>query len=154
MIVSESIRKMAEDKLEGTDLFLVDVSVKPGNRIFVYLDGDHGVTIDDCAELSRHLNTLLEEEANHELVVSSSGADQPIRLYRQYRKNIGRSLTVKLKDNQTVSGILEQVTDSMIVLRPDKQKKKKGNTQQETPETLEIPFENIETAKVNITFNK
>ena len=147
------IEKLAQQKLEGTELFLVEVVVKPGNRIHVFLDGDRDVTIDDCVALSRHLNASLPETENVELMVSSCGTDQPLKLPRQYNKNLGRGITVRVAGEKPLSGILEEIGNEGVVLRPPKpKKKKKGET--ELPDTVYVPFEKIETAKVNISFNK
>jgi ribosome maturation factor RimP len=97
------IKELVDRHLSGTDRFLVDVLIKPGNRIYVFIDGDHGVTIDDCVKISRMLEAELDREReDFELNVSSSGADQPLRMPRQYPKNIGRSLHIKLAEPQEI----------------------------------------------------
>jgi ribosome maturation factor RimP len=124
------------------------VLVKPGNRIYVFIDGDHGVTIDDCVELSRFIESKFDREnEDFELNVSSAGADQPIRLPRQYLKNIGRSLLVKLSDEKSVSGKLEAVNEKGIVLTTSGDKKKKLPAK-----TLNIPYESMVESKVIISF--
>lgn len=153
MIDSNHIRNLAEQKLEGSELFLADIHVRPGNRIMVFLDGDRGVTIDDCASLSRHLNASLGEETDFELVVSSFGADQPIKLPRQYNKNVGRSLTVRFGDEQTLVGKLLEVSAEGITLAPESKGKKK-KTGPEWPERVMIPFDQISLSKVNLSFNQ
>jgi ribosome maturation factor RimP len=153
MLDNSNIIKLVEEKLEGSDLFLSEVLIKPGNRVFVFLDGDRDVTIDDCKEISRHLNALLSEEEDLELMVSSCGADQPLKIPRQYNKHLGRSLKFQLTDGKTISGILDTLKDDGVFIRPVKAKKKKKG-QEELPDTLFLPFEKIETAKVNISFNK
>ena len=89
------ITRFINEHLAGTDMFLVEVFIKPVNRIYIFIDGDHGVKISDCVALSRHIESKYDRETvDYELNVSSSGADQPIKLPRQYIKNIGRSLCV------------------------------------------------------------
>ncbi len=147
MTVSE-ITHIVSEHLAGSDNFLVDVLVKPGNRIFVFIDGDHGVTISDCAELSRYIESKLDRDAeDFEPMVSSAGADQPIKLHRQYLKNIGRSLHVKLMDEKTVSGKLEAVDDEGITLVTEGDKKKRT-----VPETLKLTYNTIVESKVIISF--
>lgn len=142
------IVSLVQQHLEGSDKFLVDVLIRPGNRIFIFIDGDHGVMISDCVELSRFVESQLDRESeDFELNVSSAGADQPIKLPRQYRKNIGRSLQVKLSEENSVSGKLEAVTDEGIVLTTAGDKKKKL-----PPETLNIPYESMVESKVIISF--
>ena len=145
---ANSIANLVNQHLANTDKFLVDVLVKPGNRIFVFIDGDHGVMISDCVEVSRFVESHLDRESeDFELNVSSAGADQPIKLPRQYVKNIGRSLQVKLSEEISVSGKLEEVNEKGIVLTTAGDKKKKLPA-----ETLNIPFENMIESKVIISF--
>jgi ribosome maturation factor RimP len=142
------IANLAQENLQGTDKFVVDVLVKTGNRIYVFIDGDHGVTIADCVGLSRFIESHLDREnEDFELNVSSSGADQPIRLPRQYPKNIGRSLHLKLADDQEVTGKLTAVDPAGITLDIPADKKKKIQAH-----TLSIGFDSIREAKVIISF--
>jgi len=144
----EDLRQLVENHFAGTDKFLVDILVKPGNRIYVFIDGDHGVMIADCVEVSRLLESSLDRETeDFELNVSSAGADQPMKLPRQYTKNIGRSLQVKLSEDKTVTGKLEAVTENGIVLLTPGDKKKKL-----PPETLNLEFRDILESKVIISF--
>jgi ribosome maturation factor RimP len=148
MIIHSDIVKLCTEHLAGTEKFLVDVLVKPGNRIYVFIDGDHGVTIDDCIGLSRHIESSFDRETeDFELMVSSAGADQPIKFPRQYLKNVGRLLQVKLSEEKTVSGKLEAVNEQGIVLTTSGDKKKKL-----PPETLNIPYESMVESKVIISF--
>jgi ribosome maturation factor RimP len=147
MIVSE-ITKLVNEHLAGTDKFLVEIFIKPINRIFVFIDGDHGVTITNCIELSRFIESQFDrEKQDFELNVSSSGADQPIRLPRQYVKNIGRSLQVRLSEEVVITGKLEAVDEKGITLLAPGDKKKKT-----APETLNLAFEEIKESKVVISF--
>jgi ribosome maturation factor RimP len=147
MVVSE-IEKLANEHLAGTDKFLVEVLIKPGNRIYVFIDGDHGVTISDCVAMSRHIESSLDRETeDFELNVSSAGADYPISQPRQYLKNIGRSLNVSLKDERVIAGKLETVDETGITLTTKGDKKKKL-----PPETLAIPYTDIKESIVIISF--
>jgi ribosome maturation factor RimP len=148
LIADSHIAQLCTEHLAGSDKFLVELIVKPGNRIFVFIDGDQGVTIDDCVGLSRHIEKSLDRETeDFELNVSSAGADHPIKFRRQYMKNVGRSMQVKLSEEKTVSGKLEAVNENGIVLATTGDKKKKI-----LPEMLNIPFENIVESKVIISF--
>jgi ribosome maturation factor RimP len=147
MTVSE-ITRLVNEHLEGTDKFLVEVFIKTINRVYIFIDGDQGVTISDCVELSRFVESQYDREVtDFELNVSSSGADQPIRLPRQYLKNIGRSLQVKLSEEEIITGKLEAVDEKGIALFIEGDKKKKT-----APQTLTIAFENILESKVIISF--
>src|SRR5690349_691907 len=123
MDLGVEIRRLAESKLANESLFIVDVviSARQGPRkVLIFLDGDHGVSIDDCADLSREVAQELDEngwiEDNYTLEVSTAGIDHPLKSVRQYKKNKGRRVKVKLKDNTLEEGQLAEVTDERIVL--------------------------------------
>ena len=117
-MVEDKIKAYLEPKLEAEDCFLVDLKHLPGNKLMVYLDKDSGITISKCVEFSRYLRHYLEEEAllgdNYSLEVSSPGADQPLKLHRQYVKNIGKELNVLLNNGITKTGKLVAVGDNDI----------------------------------------
>jgi ribosome maturation factor RimP len=150
-----NIRQLAESLLSNDSLFIVDVSAvmkrKPG-KILVVLDGDAGVSIEDCADLSRKLSesldTLPEMDENYLLEVTTPGLDQPLKLHRQFKKNIGRVLKIKLKEeNKPAEGMLTMVTDNTITLS---QKSGKGKKAEE--KDITIPFETIDKAFVTVSF--
>ncbi len=137
---------------EYSDLFLVDVEIRPTNNIKVFIDGDTGFSIDACTRINRKLYKAIEEaavypEGNFSLEVSSPGITEPLKLYRQYNKNIGREVEVIFKDDSIKVGILTAVAESDIVLEYMEGKGKKTVVQ-----TLVIPFDNIKTTTVQIKF--
>jgi len=145
---SNDITKLVNDHLTDTGKFLVELLIKPTNRVYIFLDGDQGVTVSDCIELSRYVESQLDRESeDFELNVSSAGADQPIRMPRQYLKNIGRFLNVKLSEEITLTGKLESVDEKGIILLTKGDKKKK-----KAPETIELAFDQIIESKVIISF--
>jgi ribosome maturation factor RimP len=132
--------------LEGTDKYLVNLKITPDNRIFVDIDGDNGVNIDDCIALSRAIESNLNrDEEDFELNVSSAGADQPLKLQRQYVKNVGRELEVVTFDGERTEGTLENASDEGIVIRTAGSKK-------QAPETLRYAYKDIKSARVAIKF--
>lgn len=144
---------MAESKLANESQFIVDVviSSRQGPRkVLILLDGDHGVSIDDCAGLSREMAKALDENDwiadNYTLEVSTAGIDQPLKLLRQYKKNIGRKVRVKLKE-ATVEGMLTEADAEKIVLAEEVGTGKKKETK-----NREIPFTEIEKTLVMISF--
>jgi ribosome maturation factor RimP len=146
MIEKIKILELVNNALEGSDKFLVNLKITPDNRIYVDIDGDNGVTIDDCIELSRAIESQLDrDEEDFALDVSSPGADQPLKLTRQYRKNVGRDLEVVTIDGERAEGTLEDASDEGIVLRTPGTKKK-------APETLRFAYRDIKSAKVAIRF--
>jgi ribosome maturation factor RimP len=150
---SEKIEEFVNDYLSGSkDLFLVDVKIAPGNKVTVLLDGDKGVTIDDCTVLNKALYKFIEEKevfgaANFSLEVSSFGVEKPLKLLRQYKKNIGRNVEVVLNDGTKNEGTLIEVSEDDIKLE---QKTGKGNKM--TKQTTTILFNQIKHTTVLITF--
>lgn len=132
--------------------FLVEVKVKPTNNIKVFLDADGGISIAKCVTYNRALYKQIEEQGmfpdgDFSLEVSSPGLEEPLKLKRQYQKNIGRSVEVTLNDGSKTEGKLLSLTDESIVLEETKGKNKK----KEITEHI-ILFNNIKTTKIQIQF--
>lgn len=104
--------------LEGrSDLFLIDLKVSAGNDITVILDGDQGVSIQDCLDASRSIeNNLDREEEDFSLQVMSSGVSEPLALPRQYRKNNGRTLEITLNSDEKLEGELKEADEEKITI--------------------------------------
>ena len=150
MITVNNVKKQAEKHLEGTDKFLVEVLVKPGNKVLVFIDGDTFVTIDDCVSLSRFVEDYLETTGEEfELNVSSAGADHPFSLTRQYRKYIGKDISVVLNDDRKIIGQLLSLKETGIDLLPQLKKSKK---EEEHTGPIFIDFQDIKEAKRVISF--
>ena len=137
---------------EEPDYFLVSLRIKPINNVKVYLDGDAGLPVEKCTFFNRKLYKRIEEEqlfpeGDFSLEVSSPGVDEPLRLHRQYTKNVGRNIEVVFKDDTKKLGKLVQVAEADIIMEETIGKGKKALVQQ----TL-IPFENIKTTVVQIHF--
>ena len=151
MDLKEKIKDLAEKSLTNPAHFLVEVVVskhKPW-KFTVIVDGDQGITIDDCAALSRALNKSLESEISdpYTMEVSTPGLDHPLKLKRQYKKNIGRGLKVVGKDKRIVNGTLKQTEEEKIVIETEIGQGKKIEVK-----IIEIPFTEIEKAFVTVSF--
>lgn len=132
--------------------FLVQVRIKPTNNIKVFVDGDQGITIETCIRLNRQIYAAIEEagwypDGDYSLEVSSPGVGEPLRLHRQYIKNVGRRLRVQLHDETELTGELKAVTDNSITLEQTFGKGKKAVKQLQ-----ELDFNNIKTASVEVIF--
>ena len=93
----EKIRAMLNDILEGTDIFLVDFKVKKTNNYKIFIDSDSGLQLEKCIGVNRKLRNQIDEldfypEGDYSLEISSPGVDEPLKMMRQYKKNIGRKL--------------------------------------------------------------
>ena len=131
----------------GSDKFLVQISVKPGNTIAVFIDGDRGITIDDCKELARHIESKLDRnKEDYELMVSSAGADKPMTMPRQFLKHVGRHLIIDTTTGTVLTGKLVKADQVAIELehKPEKKEKQHPNTS--------IPFNQIKEGKVVLSF--
>lgn len=138
--------------LETEDIFLVSVHVKPTNNIKVFLDADGGLNIDKCVKINRAMYRTIEEEGwypdgNFSLEVSSPGIDEPLKLLRQYKKNIGRNVAITTADDVKQEGKLISVTGSTVSIEYTEGKNKKA-----VLITKEIPFDNIKQTIVLISF--
>jgi ribosome maturation factor RimP len=148
------INLLEEGLLENPSLFLVDLSISEGYKITVTLDGDNGVTLQDCIDVSRIIeNNLDREEQDFSLEVASAGVSTPLKLVRQYKKNIGRTLKVKTTA-ETIEAKLEAATEESITLSWTAREPKKIGKGKETVEhQREIPYLEIKEAIVIIIFN-
>ena len=146
MIEKIKILELVNGALENTDKFLVNLKITPDNRIFVDIDGDNGVTIDDCIALSRAVESQLDrDEEDFELNVGSAGADMPLKLPRQYRRHIGRDLDVTTFGGEHVVAELTEATDEGVTLVTRGDKKT-------PPVEHRLAFGDIKSAKVVIKF--
>lgn len=132
MNVEKRIRELVEEKIaDRPDLFIVEIKAANNSKIMILLDGDEGVGIHDCAMVSRHVGFHLEEEnlidKAYNLEVSSPGLDTPLLLDRQYQKNVGRLLIIKLKDGKQLEGnLISQEGDTITINEMVKEKGKKA----------------------------
>jgi ribosome maturation factor RimP len=149
----KAIEGLVEQILEGNeDVFLVSVRIKPTNNIRVYLDADTGLSIEKCIPINRALYKAIEEkgwypDGNFSLEVSSPGVDEPLKMMRQYKKNIGRKVQVVKKDDTKQEGKLVNVTDESVTVEYTEGKNKKA-----VVVSKDIPFEEIKQTTVVIAF--
>ncbi len=154
MDVVEKIKDLAQSHLKDPGHFVVDVILSKHKpyKVTVILDGDQGITIDNCSLLSRALSEDLDNvdliKDNYTLEVGTPGLDQPLKLKRQYAKNTGRQLKVHRKDKTIVQGLLKETDNDKIILETELivKGKKKELTQ------TEILFSEIEKAIVMVSF--
>ncbi|WP_418509055.1 ribosome assembly cofactor RimP [Corallibacter sp.] len=149
-----TVEKLLSQALEERqDLFLIEMTVGGDNSIKVIIDGDNGVTVDDCVFISRAVEHNLDrEEQDFSLEVASAGAASPLTNKRQFIKNIGRTLEVKTSDD-VINGNLLNATENEIVLQwKSREPKPVGKGKITVEKQAEIAYENIVEAKVMIKF--
>ena len=128
MIEKDQIAKLVEEAVGDSDLFLVEVKVKPSNVIEVYVDSDTAVNIDQCVQISRYVESKLDRDAeDFELSVFSWGLSGALKLDRQLKKYVGKDVEIKTKELGKVQGQLTDFNDEqvVIILAPKKASKKK-----------------------------
>ena len=138
---------------EYPSLFLIDLNINDSNKIIVILDGDNGVQLRDCINISKAIDANLDrEEEDFALEVASAGVSLPLKLVRQYKKNIGRVLKIKLQ-SQTIEAMLLEVSDENITVEwSSREPKKIGKGKETVLHNEKIPFQDIIEAVVTITF--
>lgn len=151
--VEKRAAELVEEKLaEKPGVFLVSVKMHSNGKLIILIDGDNGLGISDCVDVSRHVGFHLEEENvvadAYNLEVSSPGIDTPLEQPRQYAKNIGRQVAIKTTDGNKREGkLLSHNTDHVLIEETIKQKGKKAELVEST-----IPTETIAETKVLISF--
>jgi len=153
MQVENRVIELVEEKIaDRPDLFIVSIRFLKNGILEILLDGDNGIAIEDCVQVSRHVGFHLEEEnvidKAYRLEVSSPGIDSPLLLKRQYEKNIGRDVKVVLLDGTKKEGELLSITETSISIEEKVKEKGKKAVLVQT----EIPLDQIKETKVLISF--
>jgi ribosome maturation factor RimP len=149
----KAVGRMVEEILANDPhYFLVEVRIHPTNNIKVFLDGDNGISIERCVAYNRQLYKMIEESGtfppdDFSLELSSPGLDEPLKLLRQYKKNIGRKVEVLLKDGIRTDGLLTAVNDSGIEVEETRGKNKKMEIIRHN-----LSFDSIKSTKIQILF--
>jgi ribosome maturation factor RimP len=163
----QALEKKMEALINGEPgVFLVEIRIKPTNNVKVFVDADSGVNIDKLVQYNRKLYRDLEENSffpggDFSLEISSPGLDEPLKLYRQYLKNIGRYAEVVQNDGIKIEGKLVSATESEIVVEEEKarltgknKKNEVGQGKNKKKEVIKhiISFDNIKTTIIQIKF--
>lgn len=154
MIFKEKVSGLLEvGLLEKPTLFLIDLTITESFKIIVTLDGDNGVALQDCIDISRSIdNNLDREEHDFSLEVASAGVSSPLKHIRQYKKNVGRILQVET-DTVNIEAKLVEANDDFIVMEWEAREPKKiGKGKETVQKRQEIPYSEIKKAIVIIIF--
>jgi ribosome maturation factor RimP len=153
MIDKLKVTGIIEEFLKDSPIFLVDLKVTGRNQILVFIDGDQGVPISSCVELSRHIESMFDRDAeDYELEVSSAGIDKPLVLPRQFRKNIGREIVYTNSEGKKVKAKLISAGDEFVVIEKELPKKKKKGHNPEEEAVQKLPYSELKDAKVQVSF--
>jgi ribosome maturation factor RimP len=154
MIDRQQVIDLTNEWLSDKEYFLVDVVITKDDKITVEIDHAEGVWIEDCAELSRHIeNGLNGETDDYELEVGSAGLGQPFKVLQQYKNHIGLEVEVLTKEGKKIKGILKEATDEQFVVAVTKKEKVEGAKRpQLVEENFSFPYDGVKYTKYIINF--
>ena len=155
MDIKEEITKLVEEKIAGSDNFLVEVKVTPG-KVLVTLDHPQGIMIEDCVKVNRHLQAHFENTPvfeHRELEVGSPGMEEPLLVLKQFHKRIGREVSVLTFDGVKHTGTLMAADENELSLNEDITVKT-GNKKEKQKQLNIIPFNKIKETGVIFSFDK
>ena len=154
MTFKEKIHNLlTEGLLEKPSIFLIDLIVSDSFKVTVTLDGDNGVALQDCIDVSKFIDSNLDrEEQDYALEVASVGVGSPLKLTRQYKKNIGRTLIVKTSGEIIEAELVDANDDFVILSWKAREPKKLGKGKETVQKELRLPYVDIKEAIVTVTF--
>ena len=154
MIDIAPIKTFIEKELEGTDYFLVDVRIRPGNEIEVEIDSDKPVDIEECEKLSRAIESEFDrDKEDYLLEVGSAGLTSPFKVVRQYQKYLGKEVEVLTKEGKKLTGTLKSADEEGFILVM-KEKVKKPDVKRPVIEKVErsFPYSEVKYTKYLLKF--
>lgn len=147
------IQSLVEEKLRGTDQFLVEIKLSP-TRLAVYIDKPSGITLDECTALTRYLLEELEPGGfleKHDVEVGSPGMDSPLRVPQQYQRRIGQPMRIRTTDGREMTGVLQSANADAAEFKETLSRRE--NKKKITSEVIHtLPYESIREAKLVINF--
>ena len=154
MISKDVVKNIVAKSLHETEMFLVDVKVGSANRIAVEVDSRQGITIKDCVNVSRVVESSLNRDVeDFELEVSSPGLTQPFKVLEQYLKYIGSQVDVVKRDGQKIIGLLQQACTDGIVLDVATKIMEAGQKRPKiVMQPVTIKYSEIKATKLALTF--
>ncbi len=158
MIGKNTILELAEERIEelGAGIYVVDLKIGTGNQIFLELDKEQGsISIEECMSVSRNIEHNLDREIeDFSLEVSSAGLDQPFRVLKQYKKNIGKTVKVlTLEHGKKIEGVLKEVNEEKIIVETKEKKRLEGKKKKVwITELIPLEYTEIKETKLVISF--
>lgn len=154
MIDKQIVYDIVTEGLQGSDCFIVDVMVHPGNNIVVEIDNQEGIDIERCEKLHRLIESKLDREVeDYDLEVGSAGITSPFKVPAQYRKNIGNEIEVLTRDGRKLTGILKECDDNAFTCTITKKVKPEGSKRKiEVEEDIHLAYNEVKYTKYLIRF--
>ena len=155
MTFKDKILALLNEALEEKpSVFLIDLLISDANKITITLDGDSGVVLQDCIDISKAIDANLDrEEQDFSLEVASAGVSSPLKLVRQFKKNIGRTLKVKTATETIEAELINANDDTITLTWKTREPKKIGKGKEDVIKNIQIPYSEIKEAVVTINFN-
>ncbi|MCK4663434.1 MAG: ribosome assembly cofactor RimP [Bacteroidales bacterium] len=151
MIKVDNIYQIVQNKILGSNLFIVDISIDNNNNIKIKLDSNKGINIDECVEVSKYVEKNLNKDVeDFKLEVSSPGLNQPFMVIDQYKKNIGKNLILISNEGERITGKLIKVKTTEIELETNNNIISKKETS--VLKKVLINFDKIKSAKIKLSF--
>ncbi len=153
-MLQERVRNLLKEAFEeNNSLFLISLNISDQNHILVIIDGDEGVSVNDCITVSRKIeNNIDREEVDYSLEVASAGVSEPLKLPRQYKKNIGRTLEVTTNSDKFEGKLVEVDEEGIKLSWEAREPKPVGKGKHTVEKEAKLAFSEIGKAKVVITF--
>lgn len=153
MPTKQDIRNFADEAAAENDAYIVDLTIGADNKILVLADKDTGLALQDCKMINRFIENALGEEHEYALEVSSPGADMPLKLPRQYKKHVGRTLQVTKTDDTVIEAELMASDDEGITIEwKTREKKPEGKGKVTVTHNVNLMYQDIKQTIVLITF--
>ncbi len=153
MLDKDKISQLVENHLENSSLFLVELKVSSGNQIGVFLDGDEGVPISSCVEVSRLIEKTFDRDIeDYELEVSSVGVSRPLTLPRQFKKNTGRDIAFVNEEGAKIKGRLLDADNQGFTIEKELPKKKRKDKEPQEDPVQTFPYHAAKEVKVQVSF--
>jgi ribosome maturation factor RimP len=154
LISKENIKRLADEHLKGTNIFVTGIKISSDNKINVFIDGDEGVTIKDCVGVSRAIEGNLDRaREDFALEVSSHGATTPLVMPRQYKKHIGRGFEIRLTNDEKVEGTLISFDEKELTLEyNERENKPVGKGKVTVVKQRRIYFNEIKESKIKLKY--
>ncbi|MGM8360370.1 ribosome assembly cofactor RimP [Flavobacterium sp. ARAG 55.4] len=154
MTFKEKVNTLLQEALEErSSLFLIDLTITDAFKVIITLDDDNGVVLQDCIDISRAIESNLDrEEQDFSLEVASVGVGSPLKLVRQYKKNIGRTLIVTTNEEKIEAELIDANEDFIILSWKAREPKKIGKGKETVQKEQQIPYTEIKEAVVTVTF--
>lgn len=154
MIDKSQIKDIVDEHLLSSDIFLVDVTVRPGNFIVIEIDSKDGVSIDECIKLSKEIESHFDRDIeDFELEVGSAGITSPFKIKKQYEKNIGNEVEILTKEGKKLTGILKSCNESSFVVTVTKMEKPEGAKRKiAVDEDITFGYDDVKYTKYLIRF--